>query len=230
MFRLLGLHPGQDISIPAAASLAAVDESQARHLLAELTRAHLVAEHVPGRHALHDLLRAYASDQARDTDSEPERAAAVGRVLDHYLHTAREGASMMLPSFGPIPLASPSPGTAREQFTGHDQALAWFEAEYHVLLATMALAVDSGLFNHAWQISLVMHPILATQGHNAEWAAIKRAHMAAAVRDDAAMIASGARDNAGTLGDYQWGPGVLRQHGQAVPAARQPPRPSPVPL
>jgi tetratricopeptide (TPR) repeat protein len=206
MFRLLGLHPGPDISVPAAASLAAVDESQARHLLAELTRAHLVAEHVPGRYALHDLLRAYASDQARDTDSEPERAAAVGRVLDHYLHTAREGASMMLPSFGPIPLAAPSSGTAPEQFTGHDQALAWFEAEYHVLLATMALAVDSGLDNQAWQISFVMLPILAVQGHNAEWTAIKRTHMAAGVRDDAAMIASGARDNAGTLGDYQWVP------------------------
>jgi tetratricopeptide (TPR) repeat protein/transcriptional regulator with XRE-family HTH domain len=207
MFRLLGLHSGPDISSAAAASLAAVDESQARHLLAELTRAHLLAEHVPARYALHDLLRAYAADQARDTDSEPERAAAVGRVLDHYLHTARDGADMMLPSFGPIPLAPPSPGTAPERFTGHDQALAWYEAEYHVLLAAMALAVDWGLDHHAWQISLVMHPIQATQGHTGEWTAIKRMQMAAGVRDDAAMVASGARDSTGTLGDYQWVPG-----------------------
>jgi DNA-binding SARP family transcriptional activator/tetratricopeptide (TPR) repeat protein len=206
MFRLLGLHPGPDISVPAAGSLAAVDESQARHLLAELTRAHLVAEHVPGRYALHDLLRVYASDQARDTDSEPEQAAAVGRVLDHYLHTARDGASVMLPSVGPVPLPPPSPGTAPERITRGDQALAWFEAEYHVLLAAMALAVDWGRDHHAWQISLVMHPIHATQGHNAEWTAIKRSHMAAGVRDDAAMIASGARETAGTLGDYQWVP------------------------
>jgi tetratricopeptide (TPR) repeat protein len=206
MFRLLGLHPGPDISPPAAASLAAVDESQARHLLAELTRAHLAAEPVPGRYALHDLLRAYAADQARDTDSQPERAAAVGRVLDHYLHTARDGTAMMLPSLGPVPLPPPSPGTAPERFTGHHQALAWFEAEYHVLLAAMALAVDWGRDHHAWQISMVMHPIHATQGHNAEWTAIKRSHMAAGVRDDAAMVASGARDTAGTLGDYQWVP------------------------
>ena len=168
--------------------------------------AHLVAEHVPGRYALHDLLRAYAADQARDTDSQPERAAAVDRVLDHYLHTARDGAVLVLPSSGSIPLALPSPGTAPERFTGYEQVLAWFEAEYHVLLAAMALAVDSGLDNHAWQISLVMHPMLATHGHDAEWFAIKRAHMAAGVRDDAAMVASGARDTAGTLGDYQWVP------------------------
>jgi DNA-binding SARP family transcriptional activator/tetratricopeptide (TPR) repeat protein len=207
MFRLLGLHPGPDISAAAAGSLAAADQSQARHLLAELTRAHLAAEQVPGRYALHDLLRAYAADQARNTDSQPDRAAATGRVLDHYLHTARNGASMMLPSLGPIPLAPPSPGTVPERFTRHEQPLAWFEAEYHVLLAAMAQAVDWGLDDRAWQISVVMHPMLAVHGHDAEWTTgIKRMNMAAAVRDNAAMIASGAPYEAGALGDYQWVP------------------------
>jgi tetratricopeptide (TPR) repeat protein len=206
MFRLLGLHPGPDISPEASASLAAVDEPEARHLLAELTRAHLVAEHVPGRYALHDLLRAYAADQARSTDSEPDRAAAVGRVVDHYLHTARDGASMVHPSFGPIPLAPPSPGAAPEKFTGGEQALAWFEAEYHVLLAAVALAVDSGLDSHGWMISWAMHPFLATQGHSLEWSAIKRMTMAAGIRDHAAIIGSDTRDAVRTLGDYQWVP------------------------
>ena len=206
MFRLLGLHPGPDISSAASASLAAVDAPAARHLLAELTRAHLVTEHVPGRYALHDLLRAYAADQARNTDSGPDRAAAVGRVVDHYLHTARDGASMVHPSFGPIVLAPPSPGTAPEQFTRGEQALAWFEAEYHVLLASVALAVDSGLDSHGWLISWAMHPFLATQGHSLESSAIKRMAMAAGARDEAALIAGGARDIAGTLGDYQWVP------------------------
>ena len=62
-------------------------------LLRELTRAHLITEHAPGRYAFHDLLRAYAADQARARDSEPERDAAAGRVLDHYLHTANRAAS-----------------------------------------------------------------------------------------------------------------------------------------
>jgi tetratricopeptide (TPR) repeat protein len=206
MFRLLGLHAGPDISAPAAASLAAVDEPEGRRLLAELARAHLLAEHVPGRYALHDVLRAYATDQARNTDSQTERAAATGRVLDHYLHTARDAAAMVQASCGPIPLAPPRPGTAPEQFTGRERALAWFEAEYQVLLAAMPFAVNSGLDIYAWQISMVMHPIQATQGHDPEWTAIKRMHMAAAVRDDAAMIASGACDAAGTLGDNQWVP------------------------
>jgi DNA-binding SARP family transcriptional activator/tetratricopeptide (TPR) repeat protein len=206
LFRLLGLHPGPDISPAAAASLAAVDEPGARRLLAELTRAHLVAEHVPGRYALHDLLRAYATGQARETDSQPERAAAIGRVLDHYLHTARNAAIMALPSHPSIQLPPPSPGTTPERFTGYDQALAWFDAEHHGLLAALALAVDSGLDNHVFLMALLMLPFTATRGRDFEWTAIKRMSMAVGVRDDEAMVASGARDHVGTLGDYQWVP------------------------
>ena len=88
MFRLLGIHPGPDISVPAAASLVGRPQPQARRLLRELARAHLTAEHVPGRYAFHDLLRAYAADQAHHAGSQAGRDAAIGGVLDHYLHTA----------------------------------------------------------------------------------------------------------------------------------------------
>ena len=49
MFRLLGLHPGPDISAAAAASLAGVPVAQARVALRDLTRASLLMEVVPGR-------------------------------------------------------------------------------------------------------------------------------------------------------------------------------------
>jgi len=87
LFRLLGLHPGADIALPAAASLAAIPPDRARALLAELARAHLLAEHAPGRYAFHDLLRAYATELARTHDSQNVRSAAAHRVLEHYLHT-----------------------------------------------------------------------------------------------------------------------------------------------
>jgi NB-ARC domain len=58
MFRLLGAHPGPDISQAAAASLAAVCGPEARAALGELTRANLLQEQAPGRFALHDLLHA----------------------------------------------------------------------------------------------------------------------------------------------------------------------------
>ena len=111
MFRLLGLHPGPDITVPAAASLAGMRPAEARRLLRELARAHLITEHAPGRYAFHDLLRAYAAEQARDTDSEAERDAAIGRVLDHYLHTATRAALLLNPSREPVALAPPSPAS-----------------------------------------------------------------------------------------------------------------------
>ena len=108
-FRLLGLQPGPDISLAAAASLAAVQPGQARVPLDELTQAHLLAEHTPGRYACHDLLHAYAEEGPRRRQPGP-RAAAVRRVLDHYLHTARHAAMLMEPHFDPLRLSPPQPG------------------------------------------------------------------------------------------------------------------------
>ena len=88
LFRLLGLHYGPDISTPAVASLAGMAREQIRPALAELARAHLVTERVPGRFAFHDLLRAYATELAGAHDSDDYRRAARRRMLDHYLHSA----------------------------------------------------------------------------------------------------------------------------------------------
>jgi len=182
MFRLLGLHPGPDISVPAAASLAGTSQPEGRRLLAELSRTHLIAEHLPGRHTFHDLLRAYGASQARATDSHAERNAAIGRVLDHYLHTAARAARLLKPAQEPITLAAPRPGAAPEQPTDHRQALAWFENEHQVLLAAVTLSAQCGLDTHVWQLSWAMAPFLSTRGHYQQWAATQHAALAAATR------------------------------------------------
>jgi hypothetical protein len=82
MFRRLSQHPGPQVSVTAAASLAGLPAARARRLLAELALAHLVTEHTPGRYAMHDLLRAYAVEQAHDVDVDTERQAALFRMLD----------------------------------------------------------------------------------------------------------------------------------------------------
>jgi DNA-binding SARP family transcriptional activator len=64
MFRLLGLHRGPDCTVPGAASLAGITQPAARQALHELAAASLVTERSPGRYALHDLIRAYAAEQA----------------------------------------------------------------------------------------------------------------------------------------------------------------------
>ena len=87
MFAVLGVHCGPDITVPAAASLAAVPRAAAWRALAELAGASLAAEHRPGRYVLHDLVRGYAAGQARQVLGEAGIRAAIERSLDHYLHT-----------------------------------------------------------------------------------------------------------------------------------------------
>jgi tetratricopeptide (TPR) repeat protein/transcriptional regulator with XRE-family HTH domain len=193
MFRLLGIHPGPDITVPAAASLAAIAEADARRLLRELARAQLNAEHVPGRFSFHDLLRAYAAEQARQTDSDTDRRAATGRVLDHYLHTAAGAARLLVPAMEPVVLAPPRPGASAGRPADYQQALAWFEAEHQVLLAAVTLAAGSGFDRHAWQLPWAITPFLQTRGHWQELAATQRIALDAATRlgDTAAQALSG---------------------------------------
>jgi tetratricopeptide (TPR) repeat protein/transcriptional regulator with XRE-family HTH domain len=182
LFRLLGLHSGPDISVPAAASLAAVGEPAARRLLRELARDCLIAEHVPGRYACHDLLRAYAAAQARDADSEPDRAAAVTRLLDHYLHTGYAAARLIHEWRDPMTLTPLSQGAAPESLDGYQEAMAWFETEHHVLSAATAHGTGSGLNRHAWQLSWVLSTYLDRCGQWHERAAVLDTGLAAATR------------------------------------------------
>jgi tetratricopeptide (TPR) repeat protein/transcriptional regulator with XRE-family HTH domain len=206
MFRLLGLHPGPDISAAASASLAGAQQPMARRLLGELTRAHMITESGSARYGFHDLLRAFAASQARDCDSEPERKAAVGRVLDHYLHTAHTAVLLLYPPHERVDLGPPRPGVLPEPVADHRCARAWFEAEHRVLLAVAVLAVESGSDRHAWQIPWVMMPYLQNRGYNEEWASTQRIALAAAnrLRDIKGLVVSsrllaGACSN---LGDY----------------------------
>jgi DNA-binding SARP family transcriptional activator/tetratricopeptide (TPR) repeat protein len=193
MFRLLGIHPGPDISAPAAASLAGTGEPEARRLLAELTRAHLITEHVPGRFALHDLLRAYAAEQAQHTDGRPEHDAAIGRLLDHYLHSAHTAAAAINPTRDPITVAPPRTGVEPEHLATYRQALVWMQAEHQILLAAIALADGTGSDAHAWQIPWTMSDFWQRRGRWLEWAATQRTALAAATRlgDIAAQALSG---------------------------------------
>ncbi len=183
MFRLLGSHPGPDITAHAAASLAGISLDQARRALAELTAACLLAEHTPGRYSCHDLLRAYAAEQAGAIDEEGEPQAAIHRAVDHYLHTAIGADRLLYPARTPITAAPPQRGTRPEQdLTTHAQALAWFDAEHQVLLAAVNVAAARGLDACAWQLPLAMETFFYRRGHWHDWAATQQTALAAARR------------------------------------------------
>jgi tetratricopeptide (TPR) repeat protein/transcriptional regulator with XRE-family HTH domain len=182
LFRLLGLHPGPDISAPAAASLAGLPLPQVRPRLAELAGAHLITEHVPGRYTFHDLLRAYAASTARGTDPGDDCRAAIRRVLDHYLHTAHTADRLLNPTRDPVTLTLPQPGVTPEEPGDHEQALAWFTAEHLILLAAVDHASAAGLDTCTWQLAWTLWTFQARRGHWRDQAAVQRAAVAATTR------------------------------------------------
>jgi tetratricopeptide (TPR) repeat protein len=182
LFRLLGIHPGPDISVPAAVSLAGTGLAPTRACLRELAALHLITEHRPGRYALHDLVRAYAAEQARAIIPAGDRRAAILRVGDHYLHSASDADARLSPQHHDIVLPPPGDGTAAESFDRREQAMEWFDAEYKVLLAVTTLAVGSGLDTYAWQLPATYVRYLDRHGHWHDWAAVQRLALAAAER------------------------------------------------
>ena len=176
MFALLGLHCGPDITIPAAVSLAGVPRPDARRALAELADASLTAEHRPGRYVMHDLVRGYAAAQARQTLGEADIRKAIGRSLDHYLHTMAVWSDIPR-SFRPAP---PAPGVVPERLAGEAQQVDWARAEHQVLLRAIAQAAAARLITQAWQIFERQSWFLGDQGYWADCQAAGQAVLAAA--------------------------------------------------
>ncbi|NUT18779.1 MAG: tetratricopeptide repeat protein [Hamadaea sp.] len=175
MFRLLGLHPGPEVSTAAAASLAGVGKTQARATLAELSQLHLLTEISPSRYAFHDLLRAYAVELVNAEEPATERQCSVQRMYCHYLHSALTAGHQLNPhrvhqpgrrtsrAELPVGVIPESPGD-----TG--QALAWLAAEHQVLRGTLAAMVRSGLDDQAIQLAWAIDGYLARSGRRSEWA------------------------------------------------------------
>lgn len=195
LFRLLAVHPGPDLTVPAAASLAAITRGEARDRLVELVRASLVSEHRPGRYQSHDLLRSYAAELVRTTDSAEDRRSALVRTLDHYLHSAHAAAPLLGPPvIDPPNLPAASSGIDPEVLPDHDRALAWFRAEQDVLLAATRLAASDGFDTHTWQLTLALESFLHRRGRWPEQAEICELAVAATHRlGDRAGLAAALR-------------------------------------
>lgn len=155
LFRLLGLHPGPDITLSAAASLVALPTRRVRALLDECGAAHLVTEHAPGRWRLHDLLRAYAAEIAEEHDGPAECRQTFHRLLDHLLHSAQAADQVLYPVVAtPIEPAPAQPGVVADAFDDREQAAAWAARELQVVWAAQRQAeVLGGFDTHVWQLA-----------------------------------------------------------------------------
>jgi DNA-binding SARP family transcriptional activator len=129
-FRLLAVAPGADISLPAATHLIAVGD--ARQLIRRLTGAHLVEEHQPGRFRMHDLVRRYAAELARDEDS-------VTQLTNYYLHAARSAMDRVTAAESYRRPSAGKPVLPALESAATKDSRDWLDAEWHNLVAASAI-------------------------------------------------------------------------------------------
>jgi hypothetical protein len=134
LFRLITLDRGPEISTEAAAALVASDQRSARRMLEALARAHLV-EHgsAYGRWRMHDLVRLYADEQGYVEAESDNRPSALGRLLDHYLTTARAATTHLDPA---------EANAASQRFPTRDKAMEWLDTELPNLIAIILAVSD----------------------------------------------------------------------------------------
>ncbi|MEU5313860.1 BTAD domain-containing putative transcriptional regulator [Streptomyces sp. NPDC021562] len=176
MFRLLALHTGPDIGVTAAASLAGVPPEVARALLDDLVRARLLDAPERDSYHLHTLLHELALRLCLARDPEDLRRLAVRRMLDHYVHTAREAALLLTPHRNVSEtLPAPQPRTSPEPLGSRAEAAAWLDRRLlPVLSAVVAEAAELGLHAHVRQLALALELPLDRRARWAEQIALQR--------------------------------------------------------
>ncbi|OLF13385.1 ATP-binding protein [Actinophytocola xanthii] len=184
LFRLIGVHPGPDID--ALACRALLGPGRVGPLLTELTAAHLLEEHEPGRYRFHDLLRTYAEECAeRD---EPDLAAAKTRIVDFYIDAATVAHHHIQPCWNGQVRTPPS-SAVPPHLSGYQDAVAWFDRENATLLAVVDFAAQNGLGDQLGRLARPFSTFITRIGLRHERAALWRTTLAAARDSDSRLVA-----------------------------------------
>lgn len=146
LLRLLALHTGSDLTLPAAAALAgpalAGEPGLLERHVEELLDSSLLEEPVLGRYRLHDLTRSYALQAGLDTDTETVRRTAAGRLVAHYVATAYRADRLTRPHRRALPLPLPADATSLHVpvLSDADEASVWLSVERANLMAVARTA------------------------------------------------------------------------------------------
>ncbi|GAA2112562.1 ATP-binding protein [Streptomyces synnematoformans] len=169
LFRLLGLHPGGEFGLPAAASLVGREPASVQPQMEVLTRAHLLQQRPGGRYEFHELVRAYATELVRREENEDDRTAARRRCVAWYLHTA-DAAQRAISPYDRWPLDDHVPAPAPTlAFDDYESAFRWYRAESANLVSATRSAADAGFFGIAWRLAVVLRAIYMHQNAFDEW-------------------------------------------------------------
>jgi DNA-binding SARP family transcriptional activator/tetratricopeptide (TPR) repeat protein/DNA-binding XRE family transcriptional regulator len=202
MFRLLGIAPGPDVAVGAAAALAEMSAGEAERALDRLSGRHLLHERAPGRYAMHDLLRLYAAELAEreepDIESSGGRDLALTRLAVYYRARVAAAAQLLAPHLLYLPApdapqADPhESGTAASgPFADTADAVAWLDGDLPNLVALVRELGARGHHAAAWGLSDLMSAYFARGTNTVDWRLVaETAHAAALTGGDPGVQAA----------------------------------------
>ncbi|RSN61373.1 SARP family transcriptional regulator [Amycolatopsis sp. WAC 04182] len=185
VFRMLGLAPGPDIGEVAAGVLTNLKTDQARNLLRRLEEAHLLQRYLPTRYRMHDLVRLYAAEWARQDD---QALGKLNRLISYYIHAGYAGERMLYPDRKKVEIGDAPVEFELPSFTDDSSILAWFDQEHPCLIAAQTTAERLGWQTQVWQLAWILHGYLWRRGHLHEQRTTWEAGLAAARELDDATI------------------------------------------
>jgi DNA-binding SARP family transcriptional activator len=163
LYRRLGVHPGLDLDVSAAAALAQSDPVDVVTLLEILVDHNLLDEPAPGRYRTHDLIRIHAHSRADADESAELSAAAEHAVLDYYLGTARAADRYLARRTLPVE-TTVSPPVHGPVFATREEAADWVRSEFANLAACVDFAVEHDQAEFVVAMSAALHGYLYTHG------------------------------------------------------------------
>ncbi|MET8760880.1 BTAD domain-containing putative transcriptional regulator [Lentzea sp. NPDC004782] len=160
LFRLLSLHPGQDIDAYAAAALCEISVEEAEACLEALFDDNLLKQHSAGRFHFHDLIRDCARQLLQENETDDEQKAATTRLLDYYLYASYTWSRELGTGvYEVVPDAQLRPDQVRKAGS-RQQAVEILNEQKDNLVAAALVAAAQGLDRHTWQFAGVLQPLM----------------------------------------------------------------------
>jgi DNA-binding SARP family transcriptional activator/tetratricopeptide (TPR) repeat protein len=168
LFRLLALHPGEDISAEAAYACDGRTPAETIRSLVYLVAARLLEPSDElDRFSRHDVLAEFAGRCLDRDETAEERQAAWVRLLEFHIAAAAGAARMVCPGYM----------TAADHavlFADADEASTWFRRERFTLSAAVRQAYDEGCHDHVRRLVEPVAALLEWSGSAIESRAIRQ--------------------------------------------------------
>lgn len=164
VFRLLGLVPGPDFTVDAAAATTGLDAGRVRVAIRRLMGAHLAEEHASGRYRCHDLMREYARSRGAAEDSPAARHAALERLFAWYYQGKRAAQELLVANRREPPAPELPRGSSPITFDDTHDASGWLSAELDNISAAVR-AADGALRPWAWHLTIGLAVAMTNRGY-----------------------------------------------------------------